>query len=117
MTFRNRQRSQPAIKHLVPQEPWTKLAADLFRLYGYYYLLVVEYDSKFAAIENFNNSQFLTAINKCKKVFSQYGIPKELITDNGPVTILRNLQRAGILLLLLLLLLFIIIVSFIHKKN
>ena len=30
LTFRNRQRSEPTIKHLVPQEPWTKLAADLF---------------------------------------------------------------------------------------
>ena len=25
-----------------------------------------------------------TVINKCEKIFSQYGIPKELITDNGP---------------------------------
>ena len=25
-----------------------------------------------------------TVINKCKKVFSQFGIPKELITDNDP---------------------------------
>ena len=34
LTFRNRQPKEPAIKHPVPQEPWTKLAADLFRLYG-----------------------------------------------------------------------------------
>ena len=27
----------------VPQEPWTKLAADLFQLYGHYFLLVVDY--------------------------------------------------------------------------
>ena len=30
LTFRNRQRSEPAIKHQVPQEFWIKLAADLF---------------------------------------------------------------------------------------
>ena len=52
--------------------------------YGRYYLLVVDYNSKFVAIENFKNSQSLTVINKCNKIFSQYGIPKELITDNGP---------------------------------
>ena len=40
--------------------------------------MVVDYNSKFVAIEI---SQFFTVINKCK---SQYGIPKELITNNGP---------------------------------
>ena len=42
LPFRNRQRSELAIKHQVPQEPWTKLAADLFQLYGHHYLLVVD---------------------------------------------------------------------------
>ena len=30
LTFRNRQRSEPTVKHPVPQEPWIKLAPDLF---------------------------------------------------------------------------------------
>ena len=30
LTFRNRQPSEPTVKHPIPQEPWTKLAADLF---------------------------------------------------------------------------------------
>ena len=84
LTFCNRQSSEPTIKHPVPEEPWTKLAADLFRLYGIYYLLVVGYNSKFVAVKNLKNSQSLTVINRCKKTFLQYGIPKELITDNGP---------------------------------
>ena len=84
LTFCNQQHSESTIKHPVLQEPWTKLAADLFRLYGHYYLLVVDYNSKFVAVENLNNLHSLTVINKCKKIFSQYGIPKELITDNRP---------------------------------
>ena len=44
----------------------------------------VDYNSKFVAAENLSNSQSLTIINKCKKIFLQYGIPKELITDKGP---------------------------------
>ena len=44
LTFPNQQPSEPRIKHPVPQQPWTKLAADLFRLYGYYYLLIVDYN-------------------------------------------------------------------------
>ena len=46
LTFRNRQPSEPAIKHPVPHEPWNKIATDLFRLYGHYYLLVINYNSK-----------------------------------------------------------------------
>ena len=100
LTFRNRQRSVPPIKHPVPLEPWTKLAADLFRLYGHYYLLVVDYNSKFVAVENLNYLQPLTVINKCKKIFLQYGIPKELITDNGPEFTshhFKKFTRVGIL--------------------
>ena len=46
--------------------------------------MVVDYNSKFVAVENLNISQSLTVIKKYKKIFSQYGIPKELITDSGP---------------------------------
>ena len=69
LTFRNRQPCELAIKHSVPQEPWTKLAADLIRLYGHYYLLVVDYNSKFVVVENLKNSQSLTVTNKCKNIF------------------------------------------------
>ena len=84
MTFHIQQGSEPTIKHPVPQEPWTKLTADLFWLYGHYYLLVVDYNSKLIAIENLNSLQSLNIINKCREIFLQYGIPKELITDNWP---------------------------------
>ena len=47
-------------------------------------MLIVDYYSKFIAVENLQNPQSETVINKCNKVFTQFGIPKELITDNGP---------------------------------
>ena len=49
-TFRNRQPHEAIIKHTVLQEPWTKLAADLFQVFGHHYLLIVDYDSKFAGV-------------------------------------------------------------------
>ena len=52
------------IKHPVAQEPWTKLSADIFLLYGHYYLLVVDYNFKFVAVKNLKNSQSLILINK-----------------------------------------------------
>ena len=47
------------------------------------YLLVVDYNSKFVFVDNLENSQSLSVINKCKKIFLQYGIPKEVISDKG----------------------------------
>ena len=69
LTFRNRQPSEPATKHLVPQESCTKIAAGLCQLYWHYHLLVADYNSKFVAAENLKNSLSLNVINKCKKIF------------------------------------------------
>ena len=84
LTYRNRQPSETPIKTEIPDNPWTKCAADLFRLQGQYYLLIVDYYLKFIAVKNLQNPLSETVINKCKKVFSQFGIPKELITDKDP---------------------------------
>ena len=37
LTFRNRQTSEPIIHHQIPNQTWTKIDADPFRLYGHYY--------------------------------------------------------------------------------
>ena len=47
-------------------------------------MLIVDYYSKFIAVENLRNPQSETVINNRKKVFSLFDILKELITENGP---------------------------------
>ena len=84
LTFWNRQPSEPIIHHPIPNQAWTKIAADPFCLHRHYYLLIINYYSKFIVIETLKNSQSSTVINKCKKTFSQFGTPKELVTNNGP---------------------------------
>ena len=83
-TFRNRQPSKPIINHPFPNQAGIKIAANPFRLYGHYYLLIVNYYSKFIVIETLKNLESSTVINKCKKTFSQFGTTKELVNDNGP---------------------------------
>ena len=61
-----------------------KVCFRSFRLEGHYYLLIVDCYSKFIAVEKLQNPQSETVNNKCKKVFIQFGIPKELITGNNP---------------------------------
>ena len=52
---------------------------------GWSVLLIVDYCSKSIAIENLRNHLPETVIYKCKKVFSQFGIPNELITEDDPI--------------------------------
>ena len=77
LTLCNQKPNEPVVRHPAPQESWSKLAADLFWLYGHYYLLVVDYNSKFNAAENLKNLQSFIVINKCKKIFYLNGIPKQ----------------------------------------
>ena len=44
---------------------------------------MIGYYSKFIVIEMLGNLLSSTVINKCKKIFSKFGSPKELATDNG----------------------------------
>ena len=57
LTYRNCQPSETPIKPERPDHPCTKCAADLFHLQGHYYLLIVDYYSKFVVIENLQNLQ------------------------------------------------------------
>ena len=47
LTFWRRQPSEPIINHLILNQTWTKTVVDAFLLYGYYYLLNIDYYSKF----------------------------------------------------------------------
>ena len=83
LTFQNRQSSEPIINHPIPNQAWIKTDADPFRSYGHYLLMINCY-SKFIVIEALKNLQFSTVMNKCKYIFSQFGTPKGLVTNNGP---------------------------------
>ena len=57
LTFWNCQPSEPIINHPIPSQAWTKIATYAFCLYGHYYLLIIDYYSKFIVIETLNNLQ------------------------------------------------------------
>ena len=67
LTLRNRQPCEPSVKHPVPQEPWTKLTADLFQLHGHYYLLVADYNFKFVAVKNLKTRNPLPLLTSVRK--------------------------------------------------
>lgn len=68
----------------LPDRPWSKIASDIFVYQQDHYLLIVDYYSKWFKIMMLKNLSSLQVINSLKSIFSKYGIPNELISDNGP---------------------------------
>ena len=59
LTFQKHQTSETIIDHPIPNQ-----AADPFHFSGHYYLLMIDYYSKFIIIEKLKDLQSSTVINK-----------------------------------------------------
>ena len=69
----------------LPDRPWAaKIGSDLFEFNGAHYLLSVDYYSKWIEIAKLINLNSNDVICHLKSQSAKYGIPDELISDNGP---------------------------------
>ena len=68
----------------IPLHAWTKLATDIFHFEGASYLLIVYYTSRFLVVHKLSSMTGQHIATHCKQVFSEYGWPETLISDNGP---------------------------------
>ncbi|CAI6364864.1 unnamed protein product [Macrosiphum euphorbiae] len=85
LKYRNNNAKEPMISHAVPDLPWQKLGIDLFHHNDKTYLLVVDYYSKFIEIAHLSKgSHAKLVITQLKSIFARFGIPMEIISDNGP---------------------------------
>jgi hypothetical protein len=75
---------EPMIPVEIPDRPWSKIGADIFEWRKHHYLITVDYFSKWPEISNLNNLSAKHVIEMLKCQIAKYGIPDEIITDNGP---------------------------------
>ena len=68
----------------IPLHVWTKLATDIFHFEGEYHLVIVDYTSRFLVVHKLSSMTGQHIATHCKQVFSEYGWPETLISDNGP---------------------------------
>ena len=61
-----------------------KVGTELFQLKGKDYLIDVDYTSKYFEVSVIPNTLALTVIQHTKSIFARFGIPKIVISDNGP---------------------------------
>ena len=82
--FEHSQAKEPLMNHELPSRPWQKVGADLLHVNNKDYLVTVDYYSNFWEIDRLYDTLSKTVIQKMKAHFSRYGIPEQLVTDNGP---------------------------------
>ena len=68
----------------IPLHPWAKLVTGIFHFEGASYLLIVDYTSWFPVVCKLSSMTGQHVANQCKLIFSEYGWPETLISDNGP---------------------------------
>ncbi|XP_064621114.1 uncharacterized protein K02A2.6-like [Lineus longissimus] len=83
-TARKSQPAEPMIPHNIPDLPWSKVATDMFEYRSKEYLLTVDYFSKFPEVCILPTLTSQSVITALKASFSRFGIPNDVISDNGP---------------------------------
>ena len=81
---RNMHAKEPMLTSVIPEYPFEIVGTDLFFWNGQEYIIVVDYYSRFWEIERLRKTDSSVIIQKLKAIFSRYGIPKVVRSDNGP---------------------------------
>lgn len=83
------QRSAPAPAPLHswpwPEEPWARLNLDFLGPFNNkYYLVIVDAHSKWIEVEHVSCTSAVVVIDSLRKLFARFGLPKRIVSDNGP---------------------------------
>ena len=72
------------VQQEIPERPWAKIGVDLCELKGRTLLVVCDYYSNFIEVEKIHAATTQGVSRVLKNLFSRYGIPDVVISDNGP---------------------------------
>lgn len=75
---------EPLMRSDFPQRPWERIGSDLFFLKKEWYVLLVDYYSRYIEIARLEELNSRCLIQSMKSVFARHGIPEIMISDNGP---------------------------------
>lgn len=81
--FQRAQPKEPMVIQELPKRPWAKIGIDLFEFKGAHYLLSFDYYFKWIEIATLSTLSSNDVICHLKSQFAKYGIPDEVISDNG----------------------------------
>ena len=81
---KQRPKLTPSFGQEIPAVPWTKLASDIFHFQNDSFLLIVDFTSRFPIVCKLTSMTAKHVASHFSQVFSEYGWPDTLLTDNGP---------------------------------
>ena len=82
--YEPKQSKETLASHEVLQRPWQIIGSDLFNLNNCDYLVTVDYYSDYHELDKLPSAKAANVIKATKSHFARHGIPKQLISDNGP---------------------------------
>ena len=82
-TYADHQPAEPFIITEVPKRPWQRVTADIFSWGVSEYLVTMDQHSNFFEVDKMSNSTSDAVISRLRGNFARYGIPDNLISDNG----------------------------------
>ncbi len=84
LSYRPEQSREPLTQHQFAARPWNKVGADLCQLNGRTLLVVTDYFSNYIEVENLNKTTSGSVTKALKSLFTRYGVPDTVVSDNGP---------------------------------
>ena len=84
LAHQNAPAKETLMQHEIVARPWAKVGADLCDLNGRTLLVVCDYFSGFVEVERLHSMTTSAVSRTLKTLFSRYGVPDVLMTDNGP---------------------------------
>lgn len=92
--LKNRQPSrEPLMQSQLPDYPWERVATDLFELEGTHYLVTVDYYSRYIEVQKLQSTTAPSVVTALKAVFTRYGIPAVVMSDNGPQFMSKEMEE------------------------
>ena len=79
-----RNQKEPFIPFEIPIIAWKTVSKDLFKFQDQTYMVVVDLFSHFPVVRQLHGETTKLILNAFKGLFSDFGIPKVIISDNGP---------------------------------
>ncbi|UYV66085.1 hypothetical protein LAZ67_4000114 [Cordylochernes scorpioides] len=74
---------EPLIPTNFPTRPWQRIGMDLFKFENKWYLVVIDYYSRFPEVVQLDRLTANVVVRSCKSIFSRHGIPETVVSDNG----------------------------------
>lgn len=76
---------EPLIPFPVPDYPFQVLGVDLFAQGNQSFLMIVDYLTKWPLVKKLiDSTSSKVVVEQLQEVFSEYGIPEKVVSDNGP---------------------------------